>query len=254
MDPTVTTVETECQRIGDGRRVTALVTCEPMTKLAELRAAAGLSLEEVAARAKTTRQQIHKLERGERRMTPEWAQRLGPIFGAGWHELLGLPPALPGMDITPTPDSRHPPALPQRHEMPRDVPVFGTAMGANGEGAFTINLTGQVDTVRRGPGIANSRGVFAIYVEGESMVPRFQPGELVYLDKHRPIRIGDDVVLVVASPRTGDEPRSYLKRLVRRTADRWICEQFNPPKTVEFEVAALKDKFRVLTLNEVMGA
>ena len=150
--------------------------------------------------------------------------------------------------------NKPPPLLPQRHEMPRDVPVFGTAMGANGDGAFTINLGGQVDMVRRGPGIASNRGVFAIYVEGESMAPRFQPGELVYLDKNRPIRTGDDVVLVVEMPGKGDEPRAYLKRLVRRTADRWICEQFNPPKDVEFQVTALKDKFRVLTLNEVMGA
>lgn len=238
-------LRTPCNHFGSLR---------PMTKLAELRAAAGLSLEDVATRAKTTRQQIHKLERGERRMTAEWAQRLAPIFGADWQDLLGLPVERKGFADGPLPDPGQPPALPPRQEMPRDVPVFGTAMGANGDGAFTINLTGQVDLVRRGPGIANSRGVFAIYVEGESMSPRFQPGELVYVDKHRPIRVGDDVVLVVASPNPGDAPRSYLKRLVRRTADRWICEQFNPPKMVEFQVAALQEKFRVLTLNEVMGA
>jgi phage repressor protein C with HTH and peptisase S24 domain len=213
--------------------------------LRSLREAAGLSQAALAERIYTTQSQIDRLEKGERRLTIDWMTRLGSALGVDPAAL--LPPSDPAA-------ARPPPSLPQRHEMPRDVPVFGTAMGANGEGAFTINLTGQVDTVRRGPGIANSRGVFAIYVEGESMAPRFQPGELVYLDKHRPIRVGDDVVLVVASPNTGDEPRSYLKRLVRRTAERWICEQFNPPKTVEFEVASLKDKFRVLTLNEVMGA
>ncbi|GGJ14024.1 XRE family transcriptional regulator [Neoroseomonas lacus] len=210
-----------------------------------LREAAGLTQAALAARINTTQSQIDRLEKGERRLTVDWMTRLGGALGVEPAALMA--PVEGGVAIP------LPPPLPQRHEMPRDVPVFGTAMGANGDGAFTINLGGQVDMVRRGPGIANSRGVFAIYVEGESMAPRFQPGELVYLDKNRPIRMGDDVVLVVEMPGKGDEPRAYLKRLMRRTADRWICEQFNPPKTVEFDVASLKDKFRVLTLNEVMG-
>lgn len=126
-------------------------------------------------------------------------------------------------------------------------------MGANGDGAFLLNTGDAVDFVRRGPGIASNRRVFAIYVEGDSMAPRFEPGELVYVDKNRPIRSGDDVVLVVASRAAGEAPRAYLKRLVRRTADRWICEQFNPAKQIEFEVAALKEQFRVLRWQEVMG-
>lgn len=214
--------------------------------LRTLREAAGLTQAALAERINTTQSQIDRLEKGERRLTIDWMTRLGGALGVEPAALMG-PIELRSVTASPPP-------IPQRHEMPRDVPVFGTAMGANGDGAFTINLGGQVDMVRRGPGIASNRGVFAIYVEGESMAPRFQPGELVYLDKNRPIRTGDDVVLVVEMPGKGDEPRAYLKRLVRRTADRWICEQFNPPKDVEFQVATLKDKFRVLTLNEVMGA
>lgn len=175
-----------------------------------------------------------------------------PKHTLGGRTLLKLAAVIGGEIEAPGP--REPPRLPPSHEMPRDIPVYGTAMGANGDGAFTINLMGEVDRARRGPGIMNSRGVFAIYVEGESMAPRFEPGELVYLDENRPIRVGDDVVLVVESPMKGEPPRSYLKRLVRRTADRWICEQFNPPKTVEFDVASLKGSFRVLRLHEVMGS
>lgn len=214
--------------------------------LRSLREAAGLSQAALADRINTTQSQIDRLEKGERRMTIDWMARLGSALGVD--PIAIMPPAEPtGLNSAPPPP-------PLRSQMPTDVPVYGTAMGANGDGAFTINLTGQVDTTKRGPGIANSRGVFAIYVEGESMMPAFRPGAVLYLDKNRPISPGDDVVLVVESREKGEPPRAYLKRLVRRTADRWICEQFNPAKTVEFEVAALKEKFRVLTLNEVMGA
>lgn len=146
------------------------------------------------------------------------------------------------------------PPSPSRAEMPRDVPVLGTAMGANGEGAFELNQTGGVvDMVLRGPGIANSRKVFAIYVEGDSMSPRHEPGELRYCDPSRPPRIGDDVVIVMAAKEAGKPPQSYLKRLVRRTASEIIAWQFNPEKEVRFPTDQVQQVIRVLTTNEVMG-
>lgn len=140
-----------------------------------------------------------------------------------------------------------------RAELPRDVPVMGTAMGANGDGAFVLNQGDPVDFARRGPGIAQNRKVFAVYVEGDSMVPRYEPGELIYLDPARPVRIGDDVLLEVAHPVQGEPPRTYLKRLVRRTADRVVVEQFNPAKQLEFPVGATTRIVRVLRLSEIMG-
>lgn len=147
-----------------------------------------------------------------------------------------------------------PPPLPPRNEMPRDVPVLGTAMGGNGEGAFELNQTGGiVDMVLRGPGIANSRKVFAIYVEGDSMWPRFRPGALVYCDPSRPPRIGDDVVVVMAAFEPGKPPQAYLKELVRRSASEIVTRQFNPDKEVRFPADQVQQVIRVLTTNEVMG-
>ena len=142
---------------------------------------------------------------------------------------------------------------PLKGGMPLDVPVLGTAMGGNGDGAFLLNQGSPVDWTRRAPGIMNNRSVFAIYVEGESMAPRYEPGDLVYIDENRPARVGDDVVLVVDGEDPGVAPRSYLKRLVRRTADRVIVEQYNPAKELAFPARAVKKIFRVLRTNELMG-
>lgn len=212
-----------------------------------LREAAGLTQAQLAERANTSQSQIDRLEKGERRLTADWMVRIAAALGVEPRALLGGPagPPPPARSASPPP----------RAEMPRDVPVYGTAMGANGEGAFILNQTGGVvDRVRRGPGIAENQKVFAIYVEGDSMAPRFDPGELVYLDPTRPCRVGDDVVFIVEPEQSGDAPRAYLKRLVRRTADRLICEQFNPAKRVEFPMARVRQPlFRVLRLHEVMG-
>jgi transcriptional regulator with XRE-family HTH domain len=64
-------VEAEDQ-IGESPRV--------RNRIRELRIGAGLTLEQVAAAAGTTAQQIHRLERSERRLTDEWMHRIAPIL------------------------------------------------------------------------------------------------------------------------------------------------------------------------------
>ena len=61
------------------------------------------------------------------------------------------------------------------------------------------------------------------------------------------------MLLEVAHPTQGEAPRTYLKRLVRRTADRAVVEQFNPAKQIEFNAKAVMRIIRVLRLSEIMG-
>ncbi|HEY4254602.1 MAG TPA: S24 family peptidase [Roseomonas sp.] len=143
--------------------------------------------------------------------------------------------------------------VPRRGEMAQDLPVYGTAQGANGEGAFIINMGGQVDRIRRPPGLAANRDAFAIYVEGDSMEPRFEPGEVVVVDPNRPVRPGDDVVLLLESPEPGRPPKAYIKRLVRRGAERILVKQYNPPREMEFPTAAVQKIFRVMRVGELLG-
>lgn len=144
--------------------------------------------------------------------------------------------------------------LPAREMMLRDVPVFGTAAGSGGEGAFLMNWAGgPIDYIRRPPGIAAARGVFAIYVENDSMAPRYEPGEPVYCDPHKPPAIGSYVVVVLDGEAPGDPPQAFLKRLVRRTASELICEQFNPPREIRFPTARIKQIARVLDWRDLTG-
>lgn len=46
---------------------------------------------ELADAAGTTKQQIHKLRHGERKLTVQWAKRLAPILGFTWQELIEGP-------------------------------------------------------------------------------------------------------------------------------------------------------------------
>lgn len=60
----------------------------PPNRIKEHRAAAGLSLEAVAAKVGTDKSQIRRLEAGERRLTTDWMNRVAPALGVQPSDLL----------------------------------------------------------------------------------------------------------------------------------------------------------------------
>lgn len=141
-------------------------------------------------------------------------------------------------------------ATPSRAEMPRDVPVLGTAAGS-ARGAFQVDMA-AIDFVRRPPGIGTSRDVYALYVVGSSMSPRFEEGELIYVSERRPARVGDYVVVQTVVPDDGGI-EAYCKRLVRRTDDALLLEQLNPAAEIRLPMREVRAVHRILTLNELFG-
>lgn len=139
---------------------------------------------------------------------------------------------------------------PPRTEMPRDVPVLGTAAGS-ARGAFCVDMA-AIDFVRRPPGIGTSRDVYALYVVGSSMSPRFEEGELIYVSERRPARVGDYVVVQTVDPADGTV-QAYCKRLVRRTDDDLLLDQLNPAAEIRLPMREVRAVHRILTLNELFG-
>ena len=160
-------------------------------------------------------------------------------------------------------DDRDPPGLtpnlrqagvraPDIMALGRDVPVLGTAeCGENG--AFTLQSGDPIDFVRRPPGIANRKGIYCIYTEGSSMEPVYESGDLVFADPHRPPRMGRDVVVQLRPKSPGGEPRCLLKRLVRRTATRWVLCQFNPALEISLAEKDVIAVHLVLKNHELLG-
>ena len=139
---------------------------------------------------------------------------------------------------------------PPRADMPRDVPVLGTAAGS-ARGAFQVDMS-AIDFVRRPPGIGTSRDVYALYVVGSSMSPRFEEGELIYVSERRPARVGDYVVVQTVAPDDGSV-QAYCKRLVRRTDDALHLDQLNPAADIRLPMREVRAVHRILTLNELFG-
>lgn len=150
-------------------------------------------------------------------------QRLGPEFRETIAELYNLDPVT--LEPRPEGSTNTPPAypaLPMRHEMPQDVPVLGSGTGGS---AGEMNFNGTIDYIRRPPSLAQTRDVYAVYVVGESMEPRYFPGDPVFVSPHRPVRAGDHVVVQCLD---GENLVAFIKVTKGRRNGKWIFEQYNP--------------------------
>ena len=140
--------------------------------------------------------------------------------------------------------------LPARASLPLDVPVMGTAAGAD-VGAFQID-NAPIDYVRCPPALVGAKKPYALYVVGDSMSPAIENGALLFVHPDRPPRIGDYVV--IEQQRHADSERvAYVKRLRRRT-EKWVfVDQFNPRGEQKFLASTVTRLHRVLTMNELFG-
>lgn len=143
-------------------------------------------------------------------------------------------------------------AILSQFEMPKNVPVLGVAVG--GEQADFYTQGEIIDLVRRPPGAGALSSVYALYVVGSSMSPRYEEGELIYLSQARTPSIGDYVVVELKPKKEGDlEGAGFLKKLVKRTTTTLVCEQFNPPKELVFALDDIKTLHRVIPWTELLG-
>lgn len=132
-----------------------------------------------------------------------------------------------------------------------DIAVRGIAVGGDDD-EFYFN--GEViEYVRRPPGLARKKNVFAVHVTGDSMFPRYEAGDLIYA-QHAPPVAGEDVLVELRNPEDENMAgKSFVKTLVRRSASRIICRQFNPDKEIEFDTDEVRELYKVFRNRELFG-
>lgn len=145
------------------------------------------------------------------------------------------------------------PPPPDFGAMPRDIPIYGSAQGGP-NGAFSLNmLEGPIDWARQPPSLVGVNTVFAIYCDGESMSPWREPGALIYVSKVKPPNVGSHVVVVLEGDAQGEPPRAFVKKLIRRTAEKLELQQYNPPSLICLPMDRVREVLRVLEWEEVPG-
>lgn len=161
------------------------------------------------------------LEKGTGRARDGFAEDEQPIrMGMG----LGFPPGMT--------------AEPPRDTGLKEAPIYGAAEGGEGQ-IILFRDRDPIDYDVPPRSLRHMNDAFGVLVVGESMSPRFEPRDVVWIDPHRPVRPGDDVLFLRSTDGLTEEI-AVLKRLVRIAEHDFHVRQFNPDR--EFPLP--KDEFR----------
>ncbi|CAH1661982.1 Putative phage repressor [Hyphomicrobiales bacterium] len=208
---------------------------------------AGLTQEQVADAFGIRRNNISTWESGSTRPSSGRLPKLAKLLNTSVNWLLSGEGQSPGGEpaaVTAAVDV--PPPAPQRLDMTpvpqlsqQRIPVYGRAVGGD-DGRFLFN--GEViDTVLTPPGLENVPGAYAVYVSGDSMYPRFEEGETVWVHPRRPPRKNDDVVVQLHPAEEGEPAEGYVKRFLGWTPSQLRLLEFNPMREFEIDRKLVKE-------------
>lgn len=191
--------------------------------LRPLRLSRGLSLQDLATRVGTSKAQIDKLERGDRRLTVDWLQRLAQALDCA------------ATDITPQLSGA------QRDiggATKKDLPLLGGVRG--GYDAWFFDNGRVMEYVQRPINLVGCADAFAAYAFGDSMEPRFYAGELLYVHPHRPLSRGCFVVVELK------DGQGLVKQFLRQDGKTVTLHQFNPDKDIILKHSEIKHLYRIV--------
>lgn len=210
-----------------------------MNMIKELREKREITQSQLADMVGTSQPQIKRLETGDRKLTKEWAEKIGPALGVTAEILMfGSPEGAPPYVIeTPPTFDESPIHLPNAQirgkveGVGRKIPVYGQAVGGV-DGEFVMNGSVLFEVLAP-PSVSASSGAYAVMVSGDSMYPRYEDGEICFVDPKRRVKKGDYVIVQI---RTEDEGPllAFVKKFIRHNAVELVLEQFNPAKELRF--------------------
>jgi len=221
---------------------------EAARRLKALRERAGLPMRAVAETLGWTLTRYQHYEDRYRRpyLPLEFVRRIADIFaqrGVDPAEVMALAGVGPG-GLTSLP-SAPPPlvgAAGGGHVNGRDLPIVGAVRG--GTNGFYFNDGEPKEYVRRPPMLEGVANAFALYVDGDSMEPRYFAGEILYVNPNRPVT--KDCFVAVEL----DDGQGMIKQFLRRDDNAVTLRQFNPPKELQVPAGQVKHIYRITASGE----
>jgi phage repressor protein C with HTH and peptisase S24 domain len=105
------------------------------------------------------------------------------------------------------------------------VPIYSAAQG--GKGHIIIDFD-PIEEARPPDELIRVRNAYGILIVGESMVPAYRPGDVAWVNPHKPIERDTDVVLYHVPP--NGEAEAIIKTLIGISEQTWKLRQYQPPR------------------------
>lgn len=194
----------------------------------------GASQADLARHLRLAPSAVSRLLKGERQMKPLEVVHIAAFLQVPEDEVLrhavdsASSPALendaprPGRGRPPSTGVASPGAR-LRHE-PDRIPIRSGARGGADQEMFLED--GPIGYTPRPANLGGVRSAYAIYMVGDSMEPRYEPGWLLHVNPFKPPTRGRDVVVYKEGQAV------LIKQFVGWEGDMLVLRQLNPPDTL----------------------
>lgn len=147
-----------------------------------------------------------------------------------------------------------------------DLPVLGTALAHllhfGDDGIYVEQMTvdhgDPIRYIQRPPRLGGAGKAYAVYIEGDSMYPRFKQGELAVVDPVKKAQIGDDVIVQLVGDHDEDGNGRVVcvmvKELVRRSGSFIELRQFNPDVVFRVDADKVASIHPIMPIGVLLGA
>jgi hypothetical protein len=105
------------------------------------------------------------------------------------------------------------------------IPIYSAAQGGKGHIIIDFN---PIEEARPPEELIRVRDAYGILIVGESMVPAYKPGDVAWVNPHKPIERDTDVVLYHVPP--NGEAEAIIKTLIGFSQREWRLRQYQPPR------------------------
>lgn len=185
------------------------------------------TLQELANKMGSYPQQISKFELGHRKLTLEWIQRFADVFSVSPNDIVSLPDA--SKSLPNKKSIRGSGDYAMREDLsfgPDYIPIVGTASGAND--TIILNFEQHIGRVLRHPNQANVKNAWSFRVAGESMSPRYNHGELAFVNGGFEPELNSDCLVEL------NDGGALLKTFVRKTDKDVVLAQLYPVREFKY--------------------
>lgn len=130
----------------------------------------------------------------------------------------------------------------------RNLSLYGLAAGSlTGAQRMTAD---PIDEIPCPPKLIDVLGAYALETSGESMIPRYFPGDRLYINPNQRVKGGDHVIIqVMTHDNSGTE--TWVKKFEAEDEENIYVQQYNPEARMTFRKKYVIHIHRVLPINEL---
>ena len=206
---------------------------------------AGASQADLARHLRLAPSAVSRMLKGERQMKPLEVVHIAAFLRVPEEEVLRHAVETPasgsaseaprrGRGRPPSSRSSSPGRSPQ--SLPHDpdrIPIRSGARGGTDQEMFLED--GPIGYTARPANLGGVRSAYAIYMVGDSMVPRYEPGWLLHINPFKPPTRGRDVVVYKEGQVV------LIKQFVAWEGDALVLRQLNPPDTLRIPRSQVRE-------------